>query len=123
MPKSKRGPYLRNKPKKRPEAPRTHLIREWREWAEMTQEELAGASGLSVGSISAYELGTNDPSMDAAKKIADAIGIPKGMLLDVNPLEDPPLWAGFLRASSTQRREIGRIIGALVGQPTKPKPK
>lgn len=86
----------------------------------MTQEALAEKAGLSVGGISAYERGATDPSIDALQKLEDALGVPKGMLLDVNPDDDPPLWAGFLRASKSQKEEIGRIVGALVG-PFKPK--
>ena len=83
----------------------------------MTQEDLAAASDLSVGSISAYELGTNAPSLEALGKLSKAIGVPKGMILDVNPLEDQSLWGGYLRANETQKREIGRIVVALVGPP------
>ena len=111
MPK-KRGPYLR---KAKVPKPKTNFVREWREWAEMTQEDLAAESGLSVGSISAYEGGKNDPSLEALQALSAALGVPKGMILDINPLEDEPLWAGFLRATDGQKREIGRIVSALVG--------
>lgn len=115
----KRGPYLR-KPKPAPKSTAgTNFVREWRENAEMTQEALAAAAGLSVASISAYERGA-DPSLDALAKLEKALDVPRGMILDVNPLEDQPLWSGYLRASDTQKREIGRIVGALVG-PTKRK--
>jgi transcriptional regulator with XRE-family HTH domain len=87
----------------------------------MTQEALAAESGLSLGSISAYELGTNNPSLDALAKLEKALGVPRGMILDVNPVEDQPLWSGYLRASETQKREIGRIVGALVGPPKRKK--
>jgi transcriptional regulator with XRE-family HTH domain len=117
----KRGPYLR-KPKPAAKAgPKTNFVREWRENAEMTQEDLAAESGLSLGSISAYELGTNNPSLDALAKLEKAFGVPRGMILDVNPVEDQPLWSGYLRASETQKREIGRIVGALVGPPKRKK--
>jgi transcriptional regulator with XRE-family HTH domain len=112
MPK-KRGPYLRNTPKHSGDA--DHFIREWREWAGLTQETLAERSGLSVASVSAYERGESDPSMGALDALAKAIGVSRGMLLDVNPFDDPPLWAGFTRASKAQKEEIGRIVGALVG--------
>ncbi len=110
----KRGPYLR---KTRPARAKTNFIREWREWAGLTQAQLAEASGLSGGSISAYELGTMDPSLEALKAISAALRVPMGMLLDVDPREDAPLWAGFLRATKDQRHEIGRIVAALVGPP------
>lgn len=116
----KRGPYLR-KPKPEPKtAAGSNFVREWRENAAMTQEQLADAAGLSVASISAYERGA-DPSLDALAKLSNALEVPKGMILDVNPLEDQPLWSGYLRASETQKREIGRIVGALVGPPKRRK--
>lgn len=110
----KRGPYLRKPKPAAKSASGTNFVREWRENAEMTQEALAAAAGLSVASISAYERGA-DPSLDALAKLSNALDVPKGMLLDVNPMEDQPLWSGYLRASDTQKREIGRIVGALVG--------
>lgn len=113
----KRGPYLRKPKPAAKTGPKTNFLREWRENAEMTQEDLAAESGLSLGSISAYELGTNNPSLDALAKLEKALGVPRGMILDVNPMEDQPLWSGYLRASETQKREIGRIVGALVGPP------
>jgi transcriptional regulator with XRE-family HTH domain len=119
----KKGPYLRAP--KAQEKPRDNpnFIRQWREWKGWTQEELAEKSGLSVSSISAYEkeAGGNDPSVEALQKLSASLGVPKGMLLDVSPAEDPPLWAGFLRASEAQRAEIGRIVGALVGPPKRAK--
>lgn len=111
----KRGPYLRQ-PKPRTRATqKTNFLREWREHVEMTQEQLAEAAGLSVGSISAYELGSNAPSLDALQRLSEAMNVPKGMLLDINPHEDPAMWDAYLRASETQKREIGRIAGALIG--------
>jgi transcriptional regulator with XRE-family HTH domain len=117
----KRGPYLRKPKPAAKTGVKSNFVREWRENAEMTQEDLAAQSGLSLGSISAYELGTNNPSLDALAKLERALGVPRGMLLDVNPVEDQPLWSGYLRASETQKREIGRIVGALVGPPKRKK--
>lgn len=117
----KKGPY-RRKPKDTPARPKSNFVREWREWADLTQEDLAGDSGLSLSSISAYERGDNDPSLEALAKLADALGVPKGMILDIDPTTDPPLWNGYLRASERQRQEIGRLVGAIIG-PMKPKPR
>lgn len=115
---NKRGPYTRKKPRLSSASTQgLNFVRQWREHFEMTQEELAAESALSVPSISAYERGDNQPSLDALAKLSKALGIPKGMILDVDPTGDPSIWDGYLRATETQRREIGRIIGALVGAP------
>lgn len=81
---------------------KTHFIRQFRERENWSQEVLAEKSGLSLSSISAYERGDTDPSLEALQKLADAFGVPRGMLLDVNPLEDPPLWASVLKATTTR---------------------
>lgn len=112
---NKRGPYTRTRPRPKPAGPKLNFVREWREHFEMTQDDLAAEAEMSIPSISAYERGDNQPSMEALGKLAKAFGIPKGMILDVNPQEEPSIWDGYLRASETQRREIGRIVGALVG--------
>jgi transcriptional regulator with XRE-family HTH domain len=113
---NKRGPYTR-KPKAKAPGPKLNFVREWREHFDMTQEDLAAEAELSVPSISAYERGDNQPSIEALGKLAKVWGIPKGMILDVNPQDDPSIWDGYLRATETQKREIDRIIGALVGAP------
>lgn len=114
--KRARGPYLRKSPP--PARPKTNFIREWRESRGLTQSQLADMAGLSSGSaISAYENGENDPSVETLQAIAAALDLTSGMLLDVDPTGDPVLWEGFQRASKDQRREIGRIVGALVGPP------
>ena len=41
---------------------------------DMTQEQLAEASGVGVNSIARYESELNGPSLDAACKLADALG-------------------------------------------------
>lgn len=40
----------------------------------MTQRELADAAGIAAGSVSAYENGFKTPTVDAAARIAAALG-------------------------------------------------
>jgi transcriptional regulator with XRE-family HTH domain len=102
---------------------KTNFLREWRERPTeefpdgMGQETLADRSGLSVSSVSAYERSENDPSLDALAKLSKALGVPKGMLLDVDPREDPELWDAYLRADAGQREALGRMASGLVGPP------
>lgn len=100
MPRKKGTPYKRNtQPAK---APKTvnNFIRQHREAADLTLEDLAAASGVSLSSISAYERGEIDPSIKYLHKLSKALGVPRGMLLDVDPTLDPPLWASVLRATA-----------------------
>ncbi|MEE5060546.1 helix-turn-helix domain-containing protein [Pseudomonas alliivorans] len=50
--------------------------------AEMTQKDLAKASGLSVPQIGRYEMGTSKPRMTALVKLAKALNV------DVSELQD-----------------------------------
>lgn len=104
------------------EAPleKTNFVREWRERPTeefpggMSQEALSERSGLSVSSISAYERMTNDPSIDALQKLSNAFGVPRGMILDVDPRQDAELWDAYQRADASQRAALCRIAAGLV---------
>jgi len=48
-------------------------LREWRKYRGMTQVELATASGLSQGAIAQIEAGKRNPTVDTARKLANAL--------------------------------------------------
>jgi DNA-binding XRE family transcriptional regulator len=48
-------------------------LREWRKYRGMTQVELAIASGLSQGAIAQIEAGKRNPTVETARKIANAL--------------------------------------------------
>lgn len=50
-------------------------IKEARKQKGLTQKQLAEAAGIAVGSMSAYEKGTQVPPVDAAYRIAAALGV------------------------------------------------
>lgn len=50
-------------------------IKEARKHKGLTQKQLAEAAGIAVGSMSAYEKGTQVPPVDAAYRIAAALGV------------------------------------------------
>lgn len=100
---TKGRPYLRQEAVNDPPPPVLHYLRAWREWRGWTQENLSAESGVPVSSISAYERGADTPSLEALGRLAVGLGIPRGMLLDVDPNRDPPLWASVLRALEGQQ--------------------
>lgn len=118
----RKGAYTR-KPKGAEPARRTpqHFLRQWRERETeefpngMSQEELSERSGCSVSAISSYERGASDPSLEAWGKLSAGLGgIPRGMLIDVNPGEEPDLWSAYLRADENQRDSIGKMAAGIV---------
>ncbi|NJQ04311.1 helix-turn-helix domain-containing protein [Streptomyces lonarensis] len=56
-------------------------VREAREWANLTQEGLAHAAGLSRDTIVRVELGTRTARLDWLVQIADALDVPPASLL------------------------------------------
>jgi len=48
-------------------------LREWRKYRLMTQSDLASASGLSQGAIAQIESGKRNPTVETARKLADAL--------------------------------------------------
>lgn len=48
-------------------------LREWRKYRGMTQVELANASRFSQGAIAQIETGKRNPTVETARKFADAL--------------------------------------------------
>jgi transcriptional regulator with XRE-family HTH domain len=57
-------------------------LRAARERLGLTQEEVAARSGVQAGEISRIERGKRDPQVSTLEKIASAVGVPPGRLLD-----------------------------------------
>jgi transcriptional regulator with XRE-family HTH domain len=57
-------------------------LRVARERLGLTQEEVAARSGVQAGEISRIERGKRDPQISTLEKIAAAVEMPPGRLLD-----------------------------------------
>jgi transcriptional regulator with XRE-family HTH domain len=57
-------------------------LRTARERLGLTQEEVAARSGVQAGEISRIERGKRDPQVSTLEKIAAAVEMPPGRLLD-----------------------------------------
>lgn len=73
-----------------PLSPR-HFIRSWRLYRGFkTQSALAVRVGLSSQSISRFESGEVNPTLDVLARLADALHCTRGELLDVDPIQARP---------------------------------
>jgi transcriptional regulator with XRE-family HTH domain len=61
-------------------------LQELRQAAGMSQTELADATGIPVGSLRNWERGRRKPTLDAAAKLATAIGCTLGQLAGTEPM-------------------------------------
>jgi transcriptional regulator with XRE-family HTH domain len=57
-------------------------LRETRKRLGLTQEEIADRSGVQAGEISRIERGKRDPQVSTLEKLAAAVEVPPGRLLD-----------------------------------------
>jgi transcriptional regulator with XRE-family HTH domain len=57
-------------------------LRDARDRLGLTQEEVASRSGVQAGEISRIERGKRDPQVSTLEKIAAAVEMPPGRLLD-----------------------------------------
>lgn len=115
----KRGPYRRTQVPPPVPAWRKTFLAQWRTMRGWTQEELAERADVSVGTVSGIEAGTNGYSSESLHKLADALGIQAGMILDVNPEGDEPLWAIIAKANAEQRDRIARHARVIVPDKSK----
>lgn len=92
-----RGKPYNTEPKDLP-APKLFL-KQWRKYLGVTQTALAADTGVDDSTISSIERGASNPSMETLEALADALGITRGMLLEVDPTSHPPLWHEFFRIS------------------------
>jgi transcriptional regulator with XRE-family HTH domain len=57
-------------------------LREWRAKRQLSQRALAEASGVSREYIARIELGQHDPTVSTLVKLAKALGVKPGVLLE-----------------------------------------
>lgn len=88
-------------------------IREWREHRGMTQPDLGDLLDppASAGTISAYESGARNVSMDRLRQIADALETTPGSLLDgppraVVPAEVVNIWDRIPADRRAQAKDV-----------------
>lgn len=61
-------------------------LRELRERADMTQDQLAAASGVSQSAVSQIERGTRpNVTLEVVEKLANALGVPAAELIVHTP--------------------------------------
>ena len=58
------------------------LVKAWREYLGLTQQELAKKAGMKQASIARIEAGKTTPRKTTLKRLADAMGISVEQLLD-----------------------------------------
>jgi transcriptional regulator with XRE-family HTH domain len=100
---------------KAPTAPRRRIfLKQWREYRDLTQEQLAERVGWSVGNVSQLERGLQGYSQEGLEALADALNCDPGQLLTVDPTGDDAIWSIWERAKPAERTMIVNVAKTIV---------
>lgn len=90
-------------------------LKAWREHRGMTQAELADKVGTNANMIGYLEAGERGLSAKWLRRLADALGISPGHLLDHDPRQLPTdILEIWMAADPGQRRQLAEVAKALV---------
>jgi transcriptional regulator with XRE-family HTH domain len=90
-------------------------LRAWREYRELTQEQLAEKVGTNANMIQYLETGERGLSTKWARRLAPALDTTPGMLLEHDPFNlDSDMIDIWIHGDIRQRRQIAEIAKALV---------
>lgn len=92
------------------------FLKQWREYRDLTQEQLAGRVGWSVGNVSQLERGLQGYSQEGLEALAEALQCDPGQLLTVDPTEDEAIWSIWERAKPGERQMIVEIAKTVIKQ-------
>ena len=90
-------------------------LRAWREYRKLTQAELASEVGTNANMIGYLESGERGLSAKWLRRLADALKITPGHLLDHDPSSLPTdILEIWMNADPGQRRQLAEVAKALV---------
>nr|WP_246188842.1 helix-turn-helix transcriptional regulator [Nitratireductor arenosus] len=90
--------------------PRRHFVRQWREYRNLTQDQLAERVGVTPGTISQLETGRINYRQPLLEALADALQCRPGDILNVDPTQDDAIWSLWETLEPAQRRQAFQII-------------
>jgi|SRR6185369_17156591 len=100
-------------------ARRRTFIKQWREYRNLTQDELAERLETSKASISRIEGGQQAYTQDFLEACADALMTDPASLLMRNPADEEAVWSLWDKAKVGERQMIEEIVRTVVKTGTK----
>jgi transcriptional regulator with XRE-family HTH domain len=103
-----------------PKRPRRRtFIKQWREYRELTQDQLAERLETSKASISRIESGQQAYTQDFLEACAEALRTDPASLLMRDPTDDEAVWSLWDKAKIGERQMIENIVRSVVKTGTK----
>lgn len=100
-------------------ARRRTFIKQWREYRELTQDDLAERLYTSKASISRIENGSQAYTQDFLEACAEALQTDPASLLMRDPSDDEAVWSLWDKAKVGERQLIENIVRTVVKTGTK----
>ena len=98
---------------------RRTFLKQWREYRNITQDQLAERLETSKASISRIENGEQAYTQDFLEACAEALMTDPASLLMRDPTDDEAVWSIWERAKSGERQMIEEIVRTVVKTGTK----
>jgi transcriptional regulator with XRE-family HTH domain len=95
-------------------ARRQTFLRHWREYRNLTQDDLAERLGTSKASISRIEAGHQAYTQDFLEACADALRTDPASLLMRNPTDEEAVWSLWDKAKVGDRKMIENIVRSVI---------
>ena len=95
-------------------ARRQTFLKQWREYRNLTQDDLAERLGTSKASISRIEAGQQAYTQDFLEACADALRTDPASLLMRNPTDEEAVWSLWDKAKVGDRKMIENIVRSVI---------
>jgi transcriptional regulator with XRE-family HTH domain len=102
-----------------PSGRRRTFIKQWREYRELTQDQLAERLETSKASISRIESGQQAYTQDFLEACAEALRTDPASLLMRDPTDEEAVWSLWDKAKVGERQMIESIVRSVVKTGTK----
>lgn len=93
---------------------RRTFIREWRQFRNLTLEQLADRVEMTASHLSMLERGQRGYGQDTLEAIANALQTDAASLLVRNPADPEAIWSVWEQAKPGERRQIVEIAKTLI---------
>lgn len=93
---------------------RRTFIREWRQFRNLTLEQLAEQLDMTASHLSMLERGQRGYAQDTLEAVAKALQTDAASLLVHNPADPEAIWSVWERAKPGERRQIIEIAKTLI---------
>jgi transcriptional regulator with XRE-family HTH domain len=92
---------------------RRTYVRQWRQFRNLTLEQLSSRIGLTPSGLSMLERAERPYTQGTLERLAEALGTDPASLLMRDPSDERAIWSIWDHASPGEREQIAAVVRAL----------